>query len=133
MAEEGSIIGSICGMWPQSISWEKNLDANQMSYCDTKAYGGGGGTRQAGCCNKCFDDSFNADPFDGPVPKSGQQTTQPSGTTEMTVPKAADESPAPPYTEASAPVPSIETAPAAVAESGPAPTPALDTTTETVT
>ncbi|KAF7974587.1 hypothetical protein HWV62_11858 [Athelia sp. TMB] len=116
MAEEGGIIGSICALCCFGAC---------QSYCDTKAYGGGGGTRQAGCCNKCFDDSFNADSFDGPVPKSGQQTTQPGGTTEMTVPKAADESPAPPYTEASAPVPSIET--------GPGPTPALATTTETVT
>ncbi|KZP29232.1 hypothetical protein FIBSPDRAFT_851598 [Athelia psychrophila] len=66
-----------------------------QNYCDTKAYGSGSGTQQAGCFPKCCDDSFNKDPFDGPLPPT--QTAQPGATTEMTVPTLAIEETAPPY------------------------------------
>ncbi|KAF7300424.1 hypothetical protein HMN09_00926100 [Mycena chlorophos] len=84
--EAGAGVGGCCATVIYSIF---------QPFCNTKAWGSGGGTRVAGCCGSCFDKSFNEDSLDKwEEKKDGAETKQPQAKEGMSVPAAA-----PPATE----------------------------------
>ncbi|KAJ6554406.1 hypothetical protein B0H19DRAFT_1153447 [Mycena capillaripes] len=72
-------------------------------WCNTKAYGGGGGNRLAGCCGSCCNKSFNEDSTDKWDQNRPTEKSQPGASEPMKIPAPTSKEPAPPAGDTTAP------------------------------